>query len=98
MSLRKQIGAAVDRLQDILNLRLRWAYNATFRPNGEIPRHIEIALADLRDYCRAERSTFDLDPRVSDNFQGRRDVWLRLNRFLNLDDAEVHRLVEVERE
>lgn len=95
----EQIERAKVALLRAFDMKRRWAYQRTFGPeNGPLPRHIEIVLADLRDFCRAERSTFDTDPRISDLLQGRRDVWLRIVKYLALEEADVRKLVEVENE
>lgn len=49
----------------------------------------QIVLNDLADFCRADSSTFDPDPRVHAFVEGRREVWLRINEFLNLTPAEL---------
>lgn len=45
-------------------------------------------LADLAEFCRANKSTFDPDPRVHAVLEGRREVWLRIMANLNLSDEE----------
>ena len=44
---------------------------------------------DLRKFCRADESCFDADPRVHAAFEGRREVWLRINDFLTLSPEEL---------
>lgn len=93
------LGAAMEALGTLFDRRKRQAYQRVFaKEGGRFPREVEIVLADLRDFCRAERSTFDLDPRVSALLEGRRSVWLRLSNYLGLEEEEARRLVEVERE
>lgn len=41
-------------------------------------------LDDLRGFCRADRTTFHEDPRVSAALEGRREVWLRIQQHLEL--------------
>ena len=51
-----------------------------------------MVLADLSVFCRAEESTFHTDPRVEGIMQGRREVWLRISKHLNLapDELELY--------
>lgn len=61
--------------------RRRTAYVKTFlTPYGQ-----EVLL-DLAKFCRAHESTFHADPRAHAVAEGRREVWLRLQRHLQLDD------------
>ena len=46
-------------------------------------------LADLSNFCRAERSTFHKDVRVSAMLEGRREVYLRIMDHLNLSSDEL---------
>lgn len=62
------------------------------RPNEDAAR----VLAHLRIYCRAEGTTFAGDPHEHARREGRREVWLEINRYLQLDDAQVRRLITVE--
>ncbi|WP_042486098.1 Bbp19 family protein [Sphingomonas parapaucimobilis] len=59
-------------------------------------RDAEIVLADLRDFCRAEQGAFSPDPYVNARNLGRREVFLRLTHHLNLDEAEVRKLMEMD--
>jgi hypothetical protein len=76
-------------------LRAR-SYRRVFIPAGEIDRDHEIVLADLRDHCFAVKSTFHSDPHEAGRRQGRREAWLRISQHLNLDEAKVQKLVELE--
>ena len=49
----------------------------------------ELLLRDLRKFCRADESCFDADPRIHAAFEGRREVWLRINDFLTLSPEEL---------
>ena len=53
-------------------------------------------LADLRDYSFARSSAFDPDPIIMARRQGRRDVWLRISNYLELDEAVVQQLMEID--
>lgn len=63
---------------------------------GSISRDGEAVLADLRDFCFAQKSTFHPDARVQAQREGRREVWLRIMNFLNLDETQVQKLMEVD--
>lgn len=63
------------------------AYKATFNnPTGQR------VLKDLAEFCRADVSTFDPDPRVHALLEGRREVWLRVQKLLNLTPEQVAEL------
>lgn len=66
------------------------AYKKTFAgPEGKK------VLADLRRFCRADVPTADVNnPNVTYLLEGRREVWLRINSFLNMTDDDVYNLVE----
>jgi hypothetical protein len=44
----------------------------------------EEVLQDLSEFCRANTSTFDADPRMHAVLEGRREVWLRIQEYLHL--------------
>jgi hypothetical protein len=56
----------------------------------------EIVLADLRDFCFGNSTTFHADPYVAARRQGRREAWLRISQHLNLDEERVQKLVELD--
>ena len=78
----------------------RWLYQWLFRgENGELRQVGEHVLADLRHFCGADRiSLFDSDPLVMARRIGRREVFDRLTNFLNLDEAVVQKLMEIDYE
>lgn len=45
----------------------------------------EMALQDLKEFCRADQSTFHPDARMHAVLEGRREVWLRIQDHLKLD-------------
>lgn len=66
---------------------LRRAYSHAFRsPSGNI------VLADLAQFCRANDTCFDPDPRVHAAMEGRREVWLRIQEHLHLTPEQLVRL------
>ena len=70
---------------DLLRHR-KQAYTKTFEKNLAV----ETVLADLANFCRAGKSTFDPDPRVHALLEGRKEVWLRIANHLNLTEAELY--------
>lgn len=73
----------LERVRDFVSRR-RNAYCKTFlTPYGD-----EV-LQDLARFCRANESTFHRDPRVEGRLDGRREVWLRIQRNLNLTDEQL---------
>jgi hypothetical protein len=57
----------------------------------------ELVLRDLRKFCRADYSCFDADPRVHAVYEGRREVWLRINDLLTLSPEELANFIAPER-
>tara|TARA_R110000803_G_scaffold14586_3_gene40473 strand:+ start:370 stop:621 length:252 start_codon:yes stop_codon:yes gene_type:complete len=49
----------------------------------------DAVLEDLARFCRADESTFHPDPRLEGLLQGRREVWLRITKHLNLTPDEL---------
>lgn len=62
------------------------AYLQTFEKDS-IP--VEEVLKDLERFCRAHTSTFNPDQRVHALLEGRREVYLRIKDFLELDLEEL---------
>lgn len=76
-----------------------WFYRWMFRgENGELRRSGEMVLSDLRDFCFAgpQDTIFDPDPLVMARREGRREVFLRIQYFLNLDEKTVQQLMEID--
>ena len=73
-----------------LFFRRKAAYQLAFNnPNGKQ------VLADLRRFCRATVSTADVhNERTTYLLEGRREVFLRIQAYLNLNDEDVYNLVE----
>ena len=51
----------------------------------------QAVLDDLARFCRADETTFHPDPRVHALMEGRREVWLRINEYLNLTPEDLLR-------
>jgi hypothetical protein len=60
------------------------AYRKTFKTI-----YGERVLIDLARFCRANESTFNPDARAEGVLQGRREVWLRISKHLNLTEDEL---------
>jgi len=74
---------------DILK-RKSQAYQQTFSSP-----HAQKVLADLRKFCFADKTTFvPNDPYASAFSEGRREVFLRINAFINLTEKEINSLKE----
>ena len=76
----------LDKAQQFLGRR-RTAYVKTFlTPFGQ-----EV-LADLAKFCRAHETCFHMDARAHAVAEGRREVFLRIQRHLNLTDDQLWQL------
>lgn len=74
-------------------LRRKRAYVGLFGGADGVPAgDAAIVLADLREFCRGMKSSFDSDTHVTALLEGRREVWLRIMGYLHLTEAEMIRL------
>jgi hypothetical protein len=64
-------------------------YVKTF--SGPVPERV---LADLAKFCRAAETTFHPDPRVHAVLEGRREVWLRIQKYMRLTAADIDALAK----
>lgn len=72
-----------EKVRDFISRR-RNAYCKTFlTPYGD-----EV-LKDLAKFCRAIETTYHTDPRVHAALEGRREVWLRIQKHLQLTDEQL---------
>lgn len=53
---------------------------------GGVDVDTRIVMQDLAKFCRAHEPTFHPDPRVHALLEGRREVWLRIQQHLELDE------------
>ena len=74
-----------DAVKDFLTGRGQ-AYRKTFSSV-----HGEAVLEDLARFCRANETTFLPDERASLILDGRREVWLRIQKHLHLTDDELQK-------
>lgn len=70
------------------------AFNMVFNKENKFTVFV---LADLAKFCRANESTFHPDPRKHAVLEGRREVWLRIEKHLNLNDEELYQLYNLGR-
>lgn len=61
-------------------------YLFTFSPENV---HAQEVLKDLAKFCRSQETTFNSDPRIHAALEGRREVWLRIAKHLNLDQEKL---------
>lgn len=85
------IKNSLSKVKELFNKRAV-AYNQVFHKDNVYRDYV---LRDLAKFCRAHDSTFHKDPRVNSMLEGRREVWLRIERYLNLSDEELIRLHQV---
>ena len=86
----------MDRIRDFVMQRRR-AYRRLFLGDAGKPgRDAETVLTDLARFCRAGCSSVpsSMDPIAMAVAEGRREVWLRIQAHLHLDDAVVMNLKE----
>lgn len=69
-----------------------FAYNRVFDKQSV---HTEIVLKDLAKFCRAHESTFSPDPRAHAVLEGRREVWLKIQEYLQLNVDEIYELHKI---
>lgn len=94
----------MDRLRRILGRRQ--AYRSVFRldeqgrPQGN---DVVNVLADLKRFCGADQPTVrispvskSIDPIAMAVAEGRREVWLRIQAHLRMDDSDIAKLQEHE--
>lgn len=74
----------VDKVKAFL-LRRQHAYRLVFNREDQAAKRV---LQDLARFCRANESTFAADPRAHAVAEGRREVWLRIQRHAMLDPNE----------
>ncbi len=65
------------------------AYRNVFDPKNMYTKDV---LKDLARFCRAHETTFDKDERKHAALEGRREVWLRIQEYLQLDQEQIYEL------
>lgn len=74
--------------------KLSQSYNRVFEKNSPFTQDV---LEDLAKFCRANESTFHADPRIHAVAEGRREVWIRIQQYLQLNHEDVFKLHVVHR-
>lgn len=69
-----------------------FAYNRVFDRKSP---YTETVLKDLARFCRAHESTFKPDPRAHAVLEGRREVWLKIQEYLQMTVEEIYDLHKV---
>lgn len=74
----------IERAKALLRSR-KQAYETVFTRKDI---DVDIVLRDLAKFCRANESTFNPDPQMHALLEGRKEVWLRIQKYVNvpLDD------------
>jgi hypothetical protein len=90
--------ALTEKLRAILGRRMAYR-RALPLDSGDV----RIVLADLRRFCGGDRPSYrvspvtrQVDPYAMAVAEGRREVWLRIQTFLHINDADLLRLQEAE--
>jgi hypothetical protein len=78
----------IAKMKSFLGFR-KQAYQQTFNPEAKFSGAV---LDDLAKFCRAHESTFHPDARIQAALEGRREVWLRIQNHLELDDETLWKL------
>lgn len=88
--------AAVELATKAWNARRAMHYQRVFfDDDGTVSLSGRKVLADLRKFCRVDRSTFEADPRAHALLEGRREVALRILTMLGIKGEDIAPFVEV---
>lgn len=82
----------LEKARDLLRSR-KLSYERTF---VEKSADAQFVLKDLAKFCRANQSTYDPDPRIHAVLEGRREVWLRIQKYLNLTPDQLWEITRKE--
>lgn len=69
----------------------RAAYKEVFTPGETTQEALDFVLRDLAMFCRAYAPTFDLNPKLQDLKEGRREVYMRIMDHTVLTHEEQYR-------
>lgn len=70
-------------------LAKRLAYSRVFTPENQFTEEV---LRDLARFCCAHRTAWHADARIHALNEGRREVWLEIQMYLNLSVDEIYKL------
>lgn len=87
----REINQRADLRRDIEQLlrARKYAYTRVFTDGGSTPEDRALVLADLGNFCRKKRSTGDANPHIAARLDGRREVVLRIDEYLDLSIAQL---------
>lgn len=69
-----------------------FAYNRVFDRQSPFT---ETVLRDLAKFCRAHETTYSPDARIHAVLEGRREVWLKIQEYLNFTVEEIYELHKI---
>lgn len=80
------VAAGNERLEHIKSMlrERKVAYGRVFVDGGATPDDMKIVLNDLRNFCRYRRSTFHPNVQLAAKLDGRREVALRIDDYIEL--------------
>lgn len=70
------------------------AFEVLFDPAGPFSEEVELVMAALRDFCRANSTTTGQSDQQTYVNNGKREVWLFLMEQLNFDETLIQNFVE----
>lgn len=79
----------VNKKKEAIGLRSQ-AYLQTFNPESVFAQRV---IKDLVIFCKANATTFDADARVHALFEGRREVFLRIQQHLQLTPEQILKIL-----
>jgi hypothetical protein len=85
MTKKEQLQIAIERTKSFLFNRQK-AYQEVFKPESQMAK---IIMEDLAKFCKANETCFHIDPRAHAVAEGRREVWLRIRKHLDLDSEQL---------
>ena len=80
-----QLTNAIERIRDYLH-GLKLSYQRTINPEDQDNREV---LIDLAKFCHVSETAFDADPLTMARWNGRREVFLRIQTQRHLTDDQL---------
>lgn len=82
------------KIRDLIRNK-EWAWRRLLRSDdGNLNEAAKIVLSDLRTFCNGTRSNFRPDALEMARMEGRREVFMRVMTFLNVDYSAIYDLEE----